>query len=49
MLNPKDFDLLTRRPRVDVFEVGSRSRGPAEPYRYLIEDQFPHAIRKPFQ
>src|SRR6056297_998115 len=26
---------LQRRPRVDVFEVESRSRGPAEPYRSL--------------
>ena len=27
---------LQRRPRADVFEVVSRSRGPAEPYRYLL-------------
>lgn len=26
---------LQRRPRLDVFEVESRSRGPAEPCRYL--------------
>lgn len=28
---------LQRRPRVDVFEVVSRSRGPAEPYRSSTE------------
>ncbi|EMB16080.1 hypothetical protein RE6C_03183 [Rhodopirellula europaea 6C] len=39
--NPRRFKMaanhrLQRRPRVDVFEVVSRSRGPAEPYRSSI-------------
>ncbi|WP_146394858.1 hypothetical protein [Planctomycetes bacterium CA13] len=28
---------MQRRPRVDVVEVESRSRGPAEPYRSVFE------------
>ena len=36
---------LQRRPRANIFEVVSRSRGPAEPYRYPTETmpyELPH-------